>query len=633
MLGTTKATTPAATTAHARICAATAVADRRGRRAPRPMAIHPVTPSTSHRTRPSHNATRGVIGGGLPTTDDGDLSNRATRGQRIRLEPIPLRATDGAHVTMADGGRRETSAPRAAAQRDCHRHRQSSRTATSHEAAAFSLRSMAAAGHPDAAAALAGRGDDRPGDGRHQGHHGRPVRQHRRRRPPHRPDGRRCAPISATTRSAASARSSRRRRAARDPSSGSSSARSRSGSRMLRAGVPLHDAFEAAVRAVRGHVQHLIDIVDRALPGCRAGRVHRRAVARRADAARASRSPRTRRSTSSPARSRRSSRSPWPDCTSAPTPTSPRCSPPDRRCCRSRPLPGLIDSAGYLIRFLEDGGWVAWGVVPTDGPIVDVGGAPVAPAQRAVVRAGRARRRSRHAAPPGDDHAGVRPGDAHAGGRRARPPHRGRHRPARPRPGRGHPLRARRLTLRRTVAHPAAYDRSHVRLRRPRPAAAPAAPVAVGRQPAAGASSPPVRRSEHAARRHRRRSGTAAGSTAGRRRVPAGPRQRRAARAGPSPSAPRLLLLAGGSLLVAIGSFVTWFSVLGAVVHRVHAAPATTTTRDGPVFLTLGLLLVVAGVVLLAWRGACSAWRSPAIVVGRRRDRRRLRRPRATSSI
>jgi hypothetical protein len=31
---------------------------------------------------------------------------------------------------------------------------------------------------------------------------------------------------------------------------------------------------------------------------------------------------------------------------------------------------GLVDVAGYLARFLERGGRVAWGVVPTDGPIV-----------------------------------------------------------------------------------------------------------------------------------------------------------------------------------------------------------------------------------------------------------------------
>jgi hypothetical protein len=31
--------------------------------------------------------------------------------------------------------------------------------------------------------------------------------------------------------------------------------------------------------------------------------------------------------------------------------------------------PELLDWAGYLTRFIDDGGIVAWGVVPTDGPI------------------------------------------------------------------------------------------------------------------------------------------------------------------------------------------------------------------------------------------------------------------------
>jgi len=30
----------------------------------------------------------------------------------------------------------------------------------------------------------------------------------------------------------------------------------------------------------------------------------------------------------------------------------------------------LVDAAGYLGRFLQDGGTIAWGVVPTDGPII-----------------------------------------------------------------------------------------------------------------------------------------------------------------------------------------------------------------------------------------------------------------------
>ena len=39
------------------------------------------------------------------------------------------------------------------------------------------------------------------------------------------------------------------------------------------------------------------------------------------------------------------------------------------RCCRSRSHPQLVDVAGYLAPVPRDGGRIAWGVVPTDGPI------------------------------------------------------------------------------------------------------------------------------------------------------------------------------------------------------------------------------------------------------------------------
>ena len=29
----------------------------------------------------------------------------------------------------------------------------------------------------------------------------------------------------------------------------------------------------------------------------------------------------------------------------------------------------LVESAGYIQRFLESGGWIAWGAVNTDGPV------------------------------------------------------------------------------------------------------------------------------------------------------------------------------------------------------------------------------------------------------------------------
>lgn len=68
----------------------------------------------------------------------------------------------------------------------------------------------------------------------------------------------------------------------------------------------------------------------------------------------------------------------------------------------------------------------------------------------------------------------------------------------------------------------------------------------------------------------------------------------------PAVTAAAVLLLAGG-LLVAIGSFVTWFSVPG-VSFTGFSSSSDDTTRDGPVFLTLGLLLIAAGVILLVAR-------------------------------
>ena len=137
---------------------------------------------------------------------------------------------------------------------------------------------------------------------------------------------------------------------------------------LMRAGVPASAAFEVAVRAVRSHVQHLLDIFAATLPGCRqvvfidepslgelmlpgfpiapdtaidlvsgalaviepvglAG-LH---VCAHADIA--------------------SLLATGPAVLSVPA------------------VPSLVESAGYLTRFLEEGGVVAWGAVSTSGPI------------------------------------------------------------------------------------------------------------------------------------------------------------------------------------------------------------------------------------------------------------------------
>ena len=138
---------------------------------------------------------------------------------------------------------------------------------------------------------------------------------------------------------------------------------------MLRAGVPLHDAFEASVRAVRSHVQHLIDVVDRALPGCpqlvfidepSLGELMLPGFPIAPDTA-------IDLVSGALAAIEPSAVAGLHVCADADIATLLATGP----TVLSVPaLPSLLDAAGYLIRFLEDGGWVAWGAVPTGGPIV-----------------------------------------------------------------------------------------------------------------------------------------------------------------------------------------------------------------------------------------------------------------------
>lgn len=138
---------------------------------------------------------------------------------------------------------------------------------------------------------------------------------------------------------------------------------------MLRAGVPLHDAFEASVRAVRGHVQHLIEVVDTALPGCpqlvfidepSLGELMQPGFPIAPDTA-------IDLVSGALAAIEPSAVAGLHVCATADVATLLAAGP----AVLSIPATtDLVDAAGYLIRFLEDGGWVAWGAVPTDGPIV-----------------------------------------------------------------------------------------------------------------------------------------------------------------------------------------------------------------------------------------------------------------------
>jgi methionine synthase II (cobalamin-independent) len=141
------------------------------------------------------------------------------------------------------------------------------------------------------------------------------------------------------------------------------------GMAMLRAGVPLHNAFEAAVRAVRGHVQNLLDEVAAALPGCQQivfidepslGELMQPGFPIAPDTA-------IDLVSGALAAIEPSAVAGLHVCAEADV-ASLLASGPGVLSVPVRA--SLADSAGYLIRFLEAGGWIAWGVVSTNGPIV-----------------------------------------------------------------------------------------------------------------------------------------------------------------------------------------------------------------------------------------------------------------------
>ena len=140
------------------------------------------------------------------------------------------------------------------------------------------------------------------------------------------------------------------------------------GMALLRAGVPVHDAFDVSVRAVRSHVQHLLDAVEAAVPGAR-----QLVFIDEPDMV---------------------------DLTDAHFPVAPDIAidlvSGALAAIEPRALSGLhvcgdadwstlisagpqilsvpigasiVDAAGYLQQFLARGGIVAWGAVHTDGPI------------------------------------------------------------------------------------------------------------------------------------------------------------------------------------------------------------------------------------------------------------------------
>lgn len=137
---------------------------------------------------------------------------------------------------------------------------------------------------------------------------------------------------------------------------------------LVRAGVPMSDAFEASVRCVRAHLEHLIAEVDRALPGCR-----QLVFVEESDLSELMHpgyplDPDTVIDLVSGALAaiESSAVAGLHVCGLADIASQVAAGPG----VLSIPVrPEVLASAGHLVRFMERGGRIAWGVVPTSGPI------------------------------------------------------------------------------------------------------------------------------------------------------------------------------------------------------------------------------------------------------------------------
>jgi hypothetical protein len=140
------------------------------------------------------------------------------------------------------------------------------------------------------------------------------------------------------------------------------------GMALMRAGVPMSIAFEAAVRCVRTRIQHLVDAVDSALPGCR-----QLVFIEEPDFAQLMTpgfpiAPDTAIDLVSGALAaiETSAVSGLHVCGLADIPSQLAAGP----AVISLPVHhSVVESAGYLETFMQRGGYVAWGAVPTNGPI------------------------------------------------------------------------------------------------------------------------------------------------------------------------------------------------------------------------------------------------------------------------
>jgi hypothetical protein len=64
---------------------------------------------------------------------------------------------------------------------------------------------------------------------------------------------------------------------------------------------------------------------------------------------------------------------------------------------------------------------------------------------------------------------------------------------------------------------------------------------------------------------------------------------------------PAILIAVGGALSV-IGSFVTWFTIDGTSFTGFGSSSTDDTVKDGPVFLTMGIVLIVLAVILFVMK-------------------------------
>jgi len=140
---------------------------------------------------------------------------------------------------------------------------------------------------------------------------------------------------------------------------------------LMRAGVPMTAAFEAAVRCVRTRVQHLLDAVDVALPGSQQLVFIEEPALVDLMQPGFSLAPDTAIDLVSGALAMiegSSAISGLHVCGLTDIPSQLAAGP----AILSLPVrPEIAESAGYLVRFMEQGGHIAWGVVPTSGPIVN----------------------------------------------------------------------------------------------------------------------------------------------------------------------------------------------------------------------------------------------------------------------